>query len=48
VWSPDGTHLLVRRGDHHSNDLWILDLEGNLVQQVTHQPASYDIYAWAP
>ena len=47
VWSADGTHFLVRRGDHHRNDLWIMDLEGNFVWQVTHKPASHDIYAWA-
>ena len=40
VWSPDGTHLLVRRGDQHGNDLWIMDLDGAFVWQVTHEPAS--------
>jgi len=47
VWSPDGTHFLVRRGDQGRNDLWIMDLEGTFVWQVTHKPAAYDIYAWA-
>lgn len=47
VWSPDGTHFLVRRGTQHRNDLWVMDLQGTLVWQVTHKPASYDIYAWA-
>ena len=48
AWSPDGTHFLVRRGSQHANDLWIMDLEGTFVWQVTNRPASYDIYAWAP
>jgi Tol biopolymer transport system component len=48
AWSPDGSHLLVRRGERQSNDLWIIDLEGTFVWQVTHKPAAYDIYAWAP
>ena len=47
VWSPDGTHLLVRRGDHHENHLWIMGLDGTFVWQVTHNPGSHDIYAWA-
>ena len=47
VWSPDGTHFLVRRGDQGRNDLWIMDLEGTFVWQVTHKPSAYDIYAWA-
>lgn len=48
AWSPDGSHLLVRRGERESSDLWIIDLEGRFVWQVTHKPAAYDIYAWAP
>ncbi len=48
AWSPDGSHLLVRRGDRQSNDLWIIDLAGTFVLQVTDRPAAYDIYAWAP
>lgn len=47
VWSPDGTHFLVRRGTQHRNDLWVIDLEGMYVWQVTHRPAAYDIYHWA-
>lgn len=47
AWSPDGTHFLVRRGYQDRNDLWVMDLEGNFVWQVTHNPAAYDIYAWA-
>jgi Tol biopolymer transport system component len=47
VWSPDGTHFLVRRGEQHRNDLWIMDLEGSFIWQVTHDPGSYDVYDWA-
>jgi Tol biopolymer transport system component len=46
-WSPDGNAFLVRRGEQHSNDLWVMDLDGAFVWQVTHKPASYDVYAWA-
>ena len=48
VWSPDGKHLLVRRGSEGRQDLWIVDLDGNLIGQVTHQPATYQGYWWAP
>ena len=47
VWSPDASHLLVRRGEFHDNTLWIMDLEGRLVWQVTQERSSYDIYGWA-
>jgi Tol biopolymer transport system component len=47
VWSPDGMHFLVRRGEFHANDLWIMDLHGAFIWQVTDMPASYDVYAWA-
>jgi Tol biopolymer transport system component len=46
-WSPDGNAFLVRRGEQHSNDLWVMDLEGAFIWQVTHEPSSYDVYAWA-
>ena len=29
-------------------DLWIMDLEGTYVGQVTHEPSNYGIYSWAP
>ena len=48
AWSPDGSHLLVSRGPESARDLWILDLEGTFIAQVTHQPAKYDVYRWAP
>jgi hypothetical protein len=48
VWSPDGQHLLVRRGEEGREDLWIVDLDGNPVGQVTHEPATYHGYSWAP
>jgi Tol biopolymer transport system component len=48
AWSPDGQHLLVQRGTDGHGDLWIIDLKGNFVGQVTHQPASYGSWAWAP
>jgi len=48
VWSADGSHFLVRRGEFHRNTLWIMDLQGNFVWQVTHEPGSHDVYAWRP
>ena len=48
VWAGDGAHFLVRRGEFHRNDLWIMDLDGQFVWQVTHKPGSHDVYAWQP
>ncbi|MFL5769181.1 MAG: hypothetical protein ACJ765_03810 [Chloroflexota bacterium] len=52
VWSPDGKHLLVPRDSDESidgpRDLWILDLEGRWIGQVTHEPSNYGTYSWAP
>ncbi len=51
-WSPDGKHLLVARDSDSTEvgkrDLWIMDLEGTYVGQVTHEPSNYIIYSWAP
>ncbi|HET6745396.1 MAG TPA: hypothetical protein VFH90_06035 [Candidatus Limnocylindria bacterium] len=48
MWSPEGTHLLVRRGGGEDGDLWIVDLEGTWVGQVTHEPSDYSLFSWAP
>jgi TolB protein len=52
VWSPDARHLLVQRDSDATvdgrSDLWILDLEGQWIGQVTHEPSSYGTYWWAP
>ena len=48
TWSPDGKALLVERGRDRRRDLWIMDLEANFLGQVTHEPASYRVYSWAP
>jgi Tol biopolymer transport system component len=51
-WSPDGRYLLVARDSDSTEggkrDLWIMDLEGDYVGQVTHEPSNYVIYSWAP
>ena len=51
-WSPDGRHLLVARdADATYNgpqDLWIMDLAGSYVAQVTHEPGQYGTVGWAP
>jgi WD40 repeat protein len=49
TWSPDGKYLLVQRGHPQDQwDLWIMDLEGTFIRQVTHDPSSYGTYSWAP
>ena len=47
VWSPDAKYLLVQRGAARASDLWIMDLEGTFIGQVTHEPSSYGTYGWA-
>jgi Tol biopolymer transport system component len=51
VWSPDGAALLAQNDNTRTGgrtDLWAMDLEGNLIGQVTHEPADYGWYGWAP
>ncbi len=48
AWSPDGKYLLVLRGPDARHDLWIMDLEGTFISQVTHEPSDYGVYSWAP
>jgi Tol biopolymer transport system component len=52
VWSPDGKYLLVPRDSDSTldgpRDLWIMDLEGRWIGQVTHEPSNYSTYSWAP
>ena len=48
VWSPNGDDLLVWRGKADQRDLWIMDLEGRYLGQVTHEPSSYGTSSWAP
>jgi Tol biopolymer transport system component len=52
VWSPDGKYLLVPRDSDKTvdgpQDLWIMDLDGTWVGQVTHHPSNYGTYSWAP
>ena len=48
VWSPNGDYLLVSRGKADQRDLWIMDLEGQYVGQVTHEPSINLGYSWAP
>jgi Tol biopolymer transport system component len=51
AWSPDGRYLVVARDSDASldgpRDLWVMDLEGRYISQVTHSPANYLIYGWA-
>jgi hypothetical protein len=48
MWSPEGTHLLVRRGAGEGSHLWILDLEGTYLGQVTNEPSDYGLFSWGP
>ena len=52
AWSPNGRYLLVPRDADSSvdspRDLWIMDLTGGWVSQVTHEPSNYGNYSWAP
>jgi Tol biopolymer transport system component len=48
AWSPGGDFLVVQRGVDDRKDLWIMDLEGNFVGQVTDLPSTYGTYSWAP
>ena len=48
VWSPDAKYLLVQRGAPGASDLWIMDLDGTFISQVTHESSSYGTYSWAP
>lgn len=47
-WSPDGKAFVVRRGPSGAGDLWIMDLEGRFIGQVTHEPSDYGWISWAP
>jgi len=51
VWSPDGTRLLftsVPGGPVKRGDLWIVDVDGTGLTQVTDMPAQYFGYSWRP
>jgi Tol biopolymer transport system component len=48
MWSPTGDALVVRRGVDAVHDLWIMDLEGRCIGQVTHEPSDYAWFSWAP
>ena len=47
VWSPSGDALLVLRRSERGDDLWIMDLEGKFIAQVTDDPSTYGSYSWA-
>jgi Tol biopolymer transport system component len=48
TWSPDGSRLLFQRGNDLDRDLWTMDLDGNLIDQITHSPGIYIWFDWAP
>ena len=48
TWAPDGTRLLFQRGNEGARNLWTMDVGGHLLDQITHRPATYVWYSWAP
>ena len=51
VWSPDGTRLLltvVPGGPVKRGDLWIVNVDGTGLAQLTDTPAQYWGYSWQP
>lgn len=46
TWSPDSTKLLFRRLMNGGSDLWTMDVNGNMVDQITNDPGSYIWYSW--
>ena len=51
VWSPDGTRLLftsVPGGPVKLGDLWIVNVDGTGLTQLTDTPAQYFGYSWQP
>jgi Tol biopolymer transport system component len=51
VWSSDGKALLVQNDNTRKGgrtDLWVMDLEGTFLGQITHDPSEYGFYSWAP
>ncbi len=47
-FSPDGTMLLATSDRSGNLDLWILDLEGNIIQRLTDSPSSDYGGVWQP
>jgi Tol biopolymer transport system component len=48
TWSPDASRLLFQRGNDLGRDLWTMDLDGNPLDQITHDPGIYIWFDWAP
>jgi Tol biopolymer transport system component len=48
TWSPDTTRLLFQRFDGAARDLWTMDVNGDVLDQITHNPGTYIWYSWAP
>ena len=46
TWSPDSTRLLFQRIRTGGSDLWTMDLNGNLLDQITNDPGLYIWYSW--
>lgn len=47
-WSADGSWILFQAGADGSADLWIIAADGSHPRQLTHDPGSYQSYAFQP
>ena len=48
AWSPDGTQLVLQRGDPASATLWSVSLDGTGLREISRTPGEYPFYAWVP
>jgi dipeptidyl aminopeptidase/acylaminoacyl peptidase len=46
TWSPDSSRLLFLRPANGGSDLWTMDLNGALLDQITNDPGEYMWYSW--
>jgi eukaryotic-like serine/threonine-protein kinase len=46
--SPDGTRVLLGITDQESNDIWIWDLEREMLRRLTFAPGSDSMARWTP
>ena len=48
VWSPDGSHLAIASSRSDDYELFVLDLDGSVVHQLTDNHSTDDEPAWSP
>ena len=47
-WSPDGKRIAFDSGRNGNNDIFIIDIKGKNLQQLTNSPAKEDHASWSP